>query len=153
MFAFFHSDPKSRKWRIKKNVIDEHPTSVHMTAMKKKSCACDFCGKVLSSEKSLLQHQKRHGKTESEFKERFSCVRCNKTFSTKHNLRHHITAVHEGRKFKCTMCSHEFKSKSGLEYHVKVHKGEYEFKCEICGREFVEKRHGEQQGDQYQRGA
>ena len=65
---------------------------------------------------------------------RFSCNKCDKTFSSSNNLGRHVKTTHEGHRFQCNECEKQFIEKSKLQQHVRIkHRGEVlplKFKCD-----------------------
>ena len=83
-------------------------------------------------ESSVVQYQngdkdyilEKTGKTETKLRnsmthevKRYSCDRCEKSYSTKRDLLRHIKSFHEGVKFQCNQCDYEYTHEQGLHKH------------------------------------
>ena len=125
---------------------------------------CDYCGRVMSSAKTLMQHMMTH----EEFKP-FKCVQCSKAFTRKVQLQGHMVEHGGEKQYECPICHQRFarrdcvkihmrihdKSKcvqcevcyksflttGALNIHMRIHRGEKPFKCHLCGKCFTQKNH------------
>ena len=126
--------------------------------------ACSFCGKVMMSGKTLVQHMSIH----ADYKP-FQCSHCPKSFTRKVQLQGHLVSHGIEKQFECPVCHQRFsrrdcvkihmrihdKSKcalcevchksfltvGALNIHMRIHRGEKPFKCHLCGKCFTQKNH------------
>ena len=67
----------------------------------------------------------------------FSCIKCDKMFSTPHGLEVHARRSHSGKRpFACEMCNKTFGHEVSLSQHRTVHTAEKTFECKQCGKQF-----------------
>ena len=67
----------------------------------------------------------------------FSCVKCDKMFSTPHGLEVHARRSHSGKRpFACELCNKTFGHEVSLSQHRAVHTAEKTFECKQCGKTF-----------------
>lgn len=67
----------------------------------------------------------------------FSCIKCDKMFSTPHGLEVHARRSHSGRRpFACELCNKTFGHEVSLSQHRAVHTAEKTFECKQCGKTF-----------------
>ncbi|XP_035706217.1 zinc finger protein Gfi-1 isoform X2 [Folsomia candida] len=67
----------------------------------------------------------------------FSCVKCDKIFSTPHGLEVHSRRSHNGKRpFACHLCNKTFGHEISLTQHRAVHNVEKVFSCNQCGKTF-----------------
>ncbi|CAG0895091.1 unnamed protein product [Cyprideis torosa] len=67
----------------------------------------------------------------------YSCIRCEKLFSTAHGLEVHSRRSHSGqRPFSCDSCAKTFGHETTLTQHKAVHASEKSFSCTQCGKQF-----------------
>jgi uncharacterized Zn-finger protein len=67
----------------------------------------------------------------------FSCIKCDKMFSTPHGLEVHARRSHSGRRpFSCDLCNKTFGHEVSLSQHRAVHTAEKTFECKQCGKTF-----------------
>ncbi|CAL4111361.1 unnamed protein product [Meganyctiphanes norvegica] len=126
--------------------------------------ACEVCGKVMMTGKTLVQHMAIH----SDLKP-FQCPHCPKSFARKVHLQGHLVVHGIEKQFECPICHQRFsrqdcvkvhmrlhdKSKcvfcdvchkafltvGALNIHLRIHRGEKPFKCHLCGKCFTQKNH------------
>lgn len=104
---------------------------------KKDKYQCDHCSKVFPKAFNISRHMKEvHA-----VKKSFSCVQCNKAFSSKRHLEEH-SGIHKGEKIhKCSQCDHQCYTASGLRTHFQeIHSSSSEQRahcCKICGEKFA----------------
>ncbi|XP_031623379.1 zinc finger protein 782 [Contarinia nasturtii] len=67
----------------------------------------------------------------------YSCVKCEKMFSTPHGLEVHSRRSHNGKRpFACELCNKTFGHEVSLSQHRAVHNVEKVFECKQCGKAF-----------------
>lgn len=67
----------------------------------------------------------------------FSCIKCDKIFSTPHGLEVHVRRSHSGKRpFACELCNKTFGHEVSLTQHRAVHTAEKTFECKQCGKSF-----------------
>jgi len=126
--------------------------------------ACEYCGRVMSNAKILMQHMSIH----DEFKP-FRCKLCPRQFTRKVQLQGHMAGHGEEKQFECPVCHQRFSRKDcvkihmrihdktkcaycevchksflttgALNIHMRIHRGEKPFKCHLCGKCFTQKNH------------
>uniref|UniRef100_A0A096MFR5 C2H2-type domain-containing protein n=1 Tax=Poecilia formosa TaxID=48698 RepID=A0A096MFR5_POEFO len=65
----------------------------------------------------------------------FTCKECNKGFLCQYSLKQH-EHLHDGPPNFCDICERHF-SKNGFVRHMQMHKGERNFLCTTCGKAFL----------------
>uniref|UniRef100_T1IWM3 C2H2-type domain-containing protein n=1 Tax=Strigamia maritima TaxID=126957 RepID=T1IWM3_STRMM len=67
----------------------------------------------------------------------YSCIKCEKMFSTPHGLEVHARRSHNGKRpFACELCNKTFGHEVSLSQHRAVHSAEKSFECKQCGKSF-----------------
>ncbi|KAK5646371.1 hypothetical protein RI129_004835 [Pyrocoelia pectoralis] len=67
----------------------------------------------------------------------YSCIKCEKMFSTPHGLEVHARRSHNGKRpFACELCNKTFGHEISLSQHRAVHNVEKVFECKQCGKSF-----------------
>ncbi|XP_064108454.1 uncharacterized protein LOC135216869 [Macrobrachium nipponense] len=67
----------------------------------------------------------------------YSCIKCEKMFSTPHGLEVHSRRSHNGKRpFACEYCNKTFGHEISLTQHRAVHNAEKVFECKQCGKCF-----------------
>ncbi|XP_050052105.3 uncharacterized protein [Dermacentor andersoni] len=67
----------------------------------------------------------------------YSCLKCDKMFSTAHGLEVHARRSHSGKRpFACELCNKTFGHEVSLSQHRAVHTSERTFECKQCGKTF-----------------
>lgn len=135
----------------KKYMLESHVKSQHQKDQT--HFVCDICGKGgYSTERLLLEHQKRHGERKSEKceecglfffnvknhkkrvhreKERFPCKVCG-VVMYKQTLQRHMRDFHiKPVLIQCPHCPKEFRQKLTFNTHMNIHRG-IKFKCNFC---------------------
>ncbi|GIY84348.1 zinc finger protein Gfi-1 [Caerostris extrusa] len=73
----------------------------------------------------------------------YSCVKCDKMFSTPHGLEVSLSqhrAIHTAeRTFECKQCGKSFKRSSTLSTHLLIHSDTRPYPCQYCGKRFHQK--------------
>lgn len=93
---------------------------------------CPYCEKKFTASTNLSAHIKaRHTKDKP-----FSCMICDRQFSTKGHLQKHGLS-HEEKKCLCTVCGKAFYQNSHLTQHMWSHKEFKQFQCEYCNSGFT----------------
>ncbi|KAK3088874.1 hypothetical protein FSP39_024850 [Pinctada imbricata] len=113
----------------------------HLCQVVPNSERCPICGKMFSSSKYCMIHQKIQHNI------KLNCNRCNNTFEEKRAYLYHMCIDDEGRerpfnkitteieKHVCHVCGRDFVSTSNLNKHMKIH-GEKNIECPICHKRF-----------------
>ncbi|CAG9786081.1 unnamed protein product [Diatraea saccharalis] len=122
---------------------------------------CDICGKISTSNASLLIHMSTHenvfpfkcevcpyqGRTMDLLKvhkrshmvdKPFKCTQCPKATTTASNLAKHMRHVHSTtRPFKCTYCDKAFSYQHDVKRHMKdTHLRQGTVECDVCFKKF-----------------
>ncbi|XP_023294802.2 zinc finger protein sens [Lucilia cuprina] len=72
-----------------------------------------------------------------QFSDLYSCMKCEKMFSTPHGLEVHSRRTHHGKKpYACELCNKTFGHEVSLSQHRAVHNVEKVFECKQCGKRF-----------------
>ncbi|KAL7049229.1 hypothetical protein ACKWTF_003634 [Chironomus riparius] len=67
----------------------------------------------------------------------YSCIKCEKMFSTPHGLEVHARRSHNGKRpYACELCNKTFGHEISLSQHRAVHNVEKVFECKQCGKAF-----------------
>lgn len=67
----------------------------------------------------------------------YSCIKCEKMFSTPHGLEVHARRSHNGKRpFACELCNKTFGHEVSLSQHRAIHNSEKSFECKQCGKCF-----------------
>ncbi|GAB6024886.1 Zinc finger protein Gfi-1b, variant 2 [Chamberlinius hualienensis] len=67
----------------------------------------------------------------------YSCIKCEKMFSTPHGLEVHARRSHNGKRpFACELCNKTFGHEVSLSQHRAIHNAEKSFECKQCGKCF-----------------
>lgn len=105
----------------KKEKIEQHTKSKHI------GYKCEYCEKVLTTQKGLSHHRTVHTGEKS-----YKCDFCGNAFARKGTLIDHIR-THTGEKpYKCDICDASFAQHGPLYAHRRIHTGEKPYKCEHC---------------------
>uniref|UniRef100_A0A0C9PXR1 ZNF595 protein n=1 Tax=Fopius arisanus TaxID=64838 RepID=A0A0C9PXR1_9HYME len=108
-----------------------HP---EMKANKVTSTACDICGRVLATKRSLFRHKESHNPTKL-----YLCDFCGKSLSSAEHLKKH-RRIHTGEKpYVCDICGKGFTDSENLRMHRRVHTGEKPYKCDQCPKAFSQR--------------
>jgi len=109
--------------------VKAHFNNVHVG----KTVACDQCGKVV---KNVEEHKSRGCPMRKNIT-KYSCDKCDKTFSLKNGLNRHIKNLHMNIKDRvCPHCNYRTSEGFNLRIHImRVHEGKH-FKttCQFCGK-------------------
>ncbi|XP_047245127.1 zinc finger and SCAN domain-containing protein 2-like [Girardinichthys multiradiatus] len=89
---------------------------------------CLTCEKTFEHPNQLKTHVKLHSF-------RYSCIQCEKGFTSQSGYYHHQRLHKRGREFKCKECNKGFLCSYSLKQHERLHDGPTNF-CAICGRNF-----------------
>ncbi|XP_030756730.1 zinc finger protein 664-like [Sitophilus oryzae] len=104
-------------------------------AKKKKSKQSKFkcCHEEFKTKSQYLAHIKSHGVS---FK-KFTCLACDKKYSSQFELDIHFRK-HSGEKpFSCSLCEKMFTDKRNLKKHEKIHIGKKNHECLVCHKKFL----------------
>ncbi len=117
---------------------DDHQAEHH------KRYPCEFCGRVLISNKGLTGHiMAIHTKEKP-----FGCGQCERRFISQSFLNYHLRNAHlpsgDGDNVKpimeCKVCGKKYKSLQGLLFHEKGHLGGVrQFECDLCDKKCTSK--------------
>ncbi|XP_014471774.1 PREDICTED: zinc finger protein 3-like isoform X4 [Dinoponera quadriceps] len=108
-----------------------HP---ELKANKVTSTACDICGRVLATKRSLFRHKESHNPTKL-----YLCDYCGKSLSSAEHLKKH-RRIHTGEKpYVCDICGKGFTDSENLRMHRRVHTGEKPYKCDQCPKAFSQR--------------
>ena len=110
--------------------------TIHMLSHSERLHRCFLCGKQFTLKHHLNRHYKVH--TDENI---FSCLNCEKSFSSRQALSGHLRThkdvkTHKGS-FLCKVCKRSFTRNSNLLHHMKTHRGEKTHSCSICCKSFV----------------
>lgn len=127
--------------------LDLHNRNKHSDCPLKprKKDPCSICGKILSSQVALRNHEERHRISDQppDQVKKFICDCCGRTFRLKSYLFNHVHNVHIRSKHVCQICSRGFYKRYELEDHVRqYHTMEKPFVCqhEGCTKEFARRK-------------
>ncbi|XP_076288004.1 uncharacterized protein LOC143212765 isoform X7 [Lasioglossum baleicum] len=116
--------------------LSAHCRRMHpeMKANKVTSTACDICGRVLATKRSLFRHKESHNPTKL-----YLCDYCGKSLSSAEHLKKH-RRIHTGEKpYVCDICGKGFTDSENLRMHRRVHTGEKPYKCDQCPKAFSQR--------------
>ncbi|XP_072744533.1 uncharacterized protein [Anoplolepis gracilipes] len=109
-------------------------THPELKANKVTSTACDICGRVLATKRSLFRHKESHNPTKL-----YLCDYCGKSLSSAEHLKKH-RRIHTGEKpYVCDICGKGFTDSENLRMHRRVHTGEKPYKCDQCPKAFSQR--------------
>ncbi|XP_048515116.1 zinc finger protein 479-like isoform X4 [Athalia rosae] len=109
-------------------------THPEMKASKVTSTACDICGRVLATKRSLFRHKESHNPTKL-----YLCDYCGKSLSSSEHLKKH-RRIHTGEKpYVCDICGKGFTDSENLRMHRRIHTGEKPYKCDQCPKAFSQR--------------
>lgn len=99
-----------------------------------------FCGKTISSLKSLKIHKRKHFPENYDY----NCKECKLTYKMKVSYLNHMKLKHgpDAKKFVCSQCARCFRDSRTLMTHEKTHlpiEMKLLYPCEICDKKFVNK--------------
>ncbi|XP_066599421.1 zinc finger protein 737-like isoform X4 [Prorops nasuta] len=116
--------------------LSAHSRRTHpeVKANKVTSTACDICGRVLATKRSLFRHKESHNPTKL-----YLCDYCGKRLSSAEHLKKH-RRIHTGEKpYVCDICGKGFTDSENLRMHRRVHTGEKPYKCDQCPKAFSQR--------------
>lgn len=101
----------------------------------KENVECPIC-KGVYLKTSLEMHIRNHSGQRP-----FTCLICNKAFTTKWNLKLHkwTHAARTSKPFKCDQCKGAFIRESDYVAHMNSHKSVRPYTCNYCGAQFIRK--------------
>ena len=100
---------------------------------------CFFCGGSFLNKEKLKRHIYNCHHTSGN---KFECLECRRTFSTKEYLSKHKTLVHKEVMKQCGLCLKMFKNLAEFKIHERLHRGHPsppKYKCQFCGKTNSEK--------------
>lgn len=100
---------------------------------KKKTYACDICGKAYFAQCKLTDHLRLHSGERP-----FSCKFCDKTFVRASGLSSHSVIHSTDQPFACEHCDKTFARQAGLIKHLRTHTGQKPYSCSTCDRKFAD---------------
>ncbi len=114
----------------------KHEREVHDTGK-----VCQYCGKVLATNKTLRNHMRRKHTKEKPYK----CDQCDRAYATSDGLRLHKLQVHSERPwveisatYLCSICGKYCCTKAKVAAHEEEHKqGKIKNMCFFCDLDFV----------------
>ncbi|KAM4615279.1 uncharacterized protein ACJ7VT_010449 isoform 2-T2 [Polymixia lowei] len=110
---------------------DGAKTEACPAAAKRRTHACNRCGRVFKKLAYLTRHAGTHTLP-------FRCDKCERRYSCKDLLTKH-QRVHTGeRPYKCSHCGRGFMCSNTLKMHVRTHTGDRRYKCHICGKTSIQ---------------
>ena len=77
----------------------------------------------------------KSGQNNHHLEKTYSCIQCDKCFSSESGLRAHMN-IHS-KKHKCTECGKCYGSSYYLAEHMRSHSGEKPFECTVCNKRFT----------------
>jgi KRAB domain-containing zinc finger protein len=116
--------------------LSAHCRRLHpeLKAQKVTSTACDICGRVLATKRSLFRHKESHNPIKL-----YLCDYCGKSLSSAEHLKKH-RRIHTGEKpYVCDICGKGFTDSENLRMHRRVHTGEKPYKCDQCPKAFSQR--------------
>ncbi|XP_055535073.1 gastrula zinc finger protein XlCGF17.1-like [Wyeomyia smithii] len=146
--------------QISTNEIIEAPksSSAEPTESLNTNFQCQYCHKILSTNKSYRCHLQLHSQESSflcnccgeRFKtkmaytghmnthnpEKYRCDTCGKSYRQAASLRNHQLNHSQEKPFNCSICGHSTTQKSGLKKHMLIHSDTKSFVCDLCGEHF-----------------
>ena len=95
----------------RKPALTKHISAVHE---KIKVVSCEHCGRGYSSKGALKDHiDAMHNNMR-----KWNCEFCGKTYAFKEGLRVHVQTVHQGIRFSCYRCNKSFTQMQNLKKHI-----------------------------------
>lgn len=134
--AIFHQKQRPHKCKYcskkfaRKGRLKNPTDSTHFGIRHK----CHLCSALLASKEYLNRHiRNAHNRVT-----RYSCMYCEKSYTSKHSLRSHVNVIHEDNKhsFQCNTCDKVFLRQSSLYCHKIRHAQEKLHKCCTCSMKF-----------------
>ncbi|MED6246544.1 hypothetical protein ATANTOWER_019539 [Ataeniobius toweri] len=124
--------PKNKSRRKRKEPTGEDKRFLSTRPVNKsfteEETKCLTCEKTFEHPNQLKTHVKLHSF-------RYSCIQCEKGFTSQSGYYHHQRLHKRGREFKCKECNKGFLCSYSLKQHERLHDGPTNF-CAICGRNF-----------------
>lgn len=106
------------------NLLKRHISKSHC------NMSCSKCSEIFIDKNDFNYHTKNVHKQDTD--KIFSCLYCDKCFTSLKNSKIHEKMHTELAKFKCTMCEKFYHRKTDLKRHLNVHLGNKPFKCTFC---------------------
>lgn len=134
-----------RRFKIQE-YLDLHMRNKHSDNPLKKpqKARCSQCGKILSSQVALRNHEEKHFlDTQSDAIKKFACDLCGLSFRMKSYLFNHMHNIHIRSKYVCTFCEKGFYKKYEMNDHIRqFHTMETPFECDFegCHKSFARKK-------------
>ena len=96
---------------------------------------------IKSDEENLKINIEAEGTENPNFRERWVCHICNRSFRFIEVLRKHAIGIHQTLKFlKCQYCDFETSVNRSLKRHENIHTKEVHFPCDECDKSFLDDR-------------